>query len=372
MAPVEQLELAAVTLARSAGQPARLAADRPSSVRIAGRTLRPTPVFDTYWRFAAERQAVYDARVAGLAAPWTTDPILRRHRFTNCFRAADRVSQFLIKDVAYTGDQAPEEITFRVLLFKMFNKISTWQLLRREVGELSWSEFDEQAYDRVLSSAFGRGERLYSAAYVIPPPRLGGSRKHTNHLRLVRLMMETGIAELLSECASLQDAFEILLAYPAIGGFLAYQFVIDLNYSTALNFDEMEFVVAGPGARDGIRKCFGPEASGIEADVITYMAEHQHEHFDRLGLTFSGLRGRRLQLVDCQNLFCEVDKYARVAHPDIAGISGRHRIKQRFVPAPEPLPAWFPPKWELNRPPRLAQSPGGCRGEAAARLDDCP
>ena len=323
--------------------------ERLPIVQIAGRTLRTTRVFDTYWRFAAERQAVYEARVAGRVGPWTTDPILRKHRFTNCFRAADRVSQFLIKDVAYAGDQAREEVVFRVLLFKMFNKISTWQLLHREIGELSWSGFDESAYDGVLSSAFARGERLYSAAYVIPPPRLGGSRKHTNHLRLIRLMMESGLVERLAECASMQAAFEALLAYPALGDFLAYQFVIDLNYSSALNFDEMEFVVAGPGARDGIRKCFGPEASGIEPAVIAYMAEHQREHFDRLGLEFGGLRGRWLQLIDCQNLFCEVDKYARVAHPDIAGFSGRSRIKQRFAPVSERVPAWFPPKWGLNQ-----------------------
>jgi hypothetical protein len=60
------------------------------------------------------------------------------------------------------------------------------------------------------------------------------------------------------------------------------------------------------------------------------------------------LRGRPLQLIDCQNLFCEVDKYARVAHPDIAGHSGRTRIKQRFAPVADRVPAWFPPRWGIN------------------------
>jgi hypothetical protein len=78
------------------------------------------------------------------------------------------------------------------------------------------------------------------------------------------------------------------------------------------------------------------------------MADYQEEHFARLGLQFNGLRGRSLQLIDCQNLFCEVDKYARVAHPDIQGISGRTRIKQSFRPVAEPIPAWFPPKWGIN------------------------
>jgi hypothetical protein len=43
-----------------------------------------------------------------------------------------------------------------------------------------------------------------------------------------------------------------------------------------------------------------------------------------------------------------VDKYARAAHPDISGYSGRTRIKQRFAPLGNALTAWFPPKWGIN------------------------
>jgi hypothetical protein len=318
-----------------------------TAIQVAGRTLHPTPVFDTYWRFAAERQAIYDARMAGRPGPWTQDPVLVRHRFTNCFRAADRVSQFLIREVSYGGSQRPEEVVFRTLLFKLFNKVSTWQLLQGALGEISWHGYDRAAYDRVLTGAFARGMTLYSAAYVVPPPRLGADRKHSNHLRLAELMMTTGITDRLQGAVSFGGVYETLLSYPAMGAFLGYQFAIDLNYSTVIDFDEMEFVVPGPGARDGIRKCFGQAADGIEAEVIRYMADHQGEHFDRLGLSFAGLRGRPLQLIDCQNLFCEVDKYARVAHPHIVGHSGRTRIKQRFAPVPAPVTGWFPPKWHL-------------------------
>jgi len=318
------------------------------TVEIGGRPIAVTPVFDTYWRFAAARQHIYEARQAGRPGPWTADPILRQHRFTNCYRAADRVSQFLISEVAYRGPQDPEDIVFRILLFKLFNKVSTWCLLERRFGEISWRAADLDAFDAALTKAFASGERLYSAAYVVPPPRLGGERKHSNHLRLLQLMMEDRVHEKLASSRTMADAFEVLRSYPAIGDFLAYQFLIDINYSKALDFDESEFVVPGPGARDGIRKCFGPAASGLESEVIRYMVDSQEEHFDRLGLPFNGLRGRRLQLIDCQNLFCEVDKYARVAHPDVRGISGRTRIKQKYALDASPLTAWFPPKWNLN------------------------
>ena len=326
-------------------------ADDAQEIEVAGRTLTPTPVFNTYWRFAAERQSIYAARLQGRPGPWTQDPILSSHRFTNCYRAADRVSQYLIRHVVYSGPQDFEEVAFRTLLFKIFNRIGTWELLTSELGQLTWSSYDHDEYDRVLSTAFADGRTLYSAAYVMAPPRLGALRKHTNHLRLLERMMLSGMAEALAGARSMYAAFAALRAQPGIGDFLGFQFLIDLNYSDGLAFDEMEFVVPGPGARDGIRKCFGKAADGIEAEVIRYMAEHQDEHFARLGLPFSGLHGRPLQLIDCQNLFCEVDKYARVAHPNVPGISGRTRIKQRFAPVSAPLTDWFPPKWGLNPSP---------------------
>ncbi|MCG7321346.1 nucleotide kinase domain-containing protein [Arsenicicoccus bolidensis] len=320
----------------------------PPEIVIGGRRMRPSPVFDTYWRFAAERQAIYYARLDGEVGPWTSDPILRVHRFTNCYRAADRVSQYLIREVTYAGPQDFAEVAFRTLLFKVFNRIGTWELLQEQIGEPTWRTYRHDDYDRVLSEAFAAGRRLYSAAYVMAPPQLGAARKHTNHLRLVERIMRDGLPGRLQASSTMADAYTLLRDQPGLGDFLAFQFLIDLNYSDGLRFDEMDYVVPGPGARDGIRKCFGRAADGIEADVIRYMAEHQDEHFARLGLTFGGLRGRHLQLIDCQNLFCEVDKYARVAHPGVAGISGRTRIKQRFAPVPTAMTAWFPPKWGLN------------------------
>lgn len=322
-------------------------ADRPI-VTVAGRDFETSPVFDTYWRFAACRQAMYEARLAGQQAPWTTDPVLHMHRFTNCYRAADRVSQYLIGNVIYEGPQEPAELIFRILLFKLFNKVDTWRLFLEETGFPTLAQFDVSVFSAVLDDAFAQGKRLYSAAYVMPSPPFGANRKHVNHLRLIEHMMASDIVGQLTTAITMQQAFQVLREHPGIGDFLAFQYLIDINYSTAIDFDEMEFVVAGPGARDGIRKCFGPASAGHERELIAYMADSQDEHFARLGVTFRGLFGRPLQLIDCQNLFCEVDKYARVVHPEISGYSGRSRIKQKFRPVFDPMTAWFPPKWGLR------------------------
>lgn len=310
----------------------------------------PTIVLNTYWRFAAERQRIFFRRIAGSPAPWTEDIILREHKFTNAYRASDRVSQYLICKVIYNGEQHPSEVFFRTLLFKIFNRIETWELLLRGLGVISYRDFSFKHYNSILNRAMEAGQRIYSAAYIMPSggAAAGSDRKHSMHLRLLEKMMSDELPARLCDARTMAEAFNLLRAYPTIGDFLAYQYVTDINYSAITNFDEMSFVMPGPGARDGIRKCFSDLGGLSEAKIIELVAESQKEAFRSLGLDFQNLWGRDLQLIDCQNLFCEVDKYSRVKHPEFAGLTGRSKIKQKFHMDPVPLKLMYPPKWGLN------------------------
>jgi hypothetical protein len=299
---------------------------------------------------------MYMQRLCNPSGPWTKDPVLLTYRFTNTYRAADRVSQYLIKEVQYREDRstAPAEVFFRTLLFKLFNRIETWERIERRIGEVSWQSVDLNAVSAILNEAMDAGSRIYSAAYIMPAPNLGRRRKHENHLALLAKMMDDGLPGRLASCPNLASVYEALRSYPGLGSFLAFQYAIDLNYSTMLDFDEASYVVAGPGALDGIAKCFVSTGGLTAEEVIQTVTDEQEHHFARLGLSFDGLFGRRLQPIDCQNLFCEIGKYARVAHPEFAGRSGRTRIKQSYATAgilPTPT---FPPTWELAIPSQLA------------------
>jgi hypothetical protein len=129
--------------------------------------------------------------------------------------------------------------------------------------------------------------------------------------------------------------------------------VTDIAYGPDVNFSEMEFVVPGPGAKDGLRKCFASFGGLSEVDLMKYVADNQEREFAERGLVFRTLWGRPLQLIDCQNLFCEVDKYCRVFHPELSGKSGRSRIKQKFMPSSSEFAPLFPPKWSLSEAIRL-------------------
>ena len=315
---------------------------------------KPTEIFKTYWRFAVDRQDIFFKRFRGELPPWTSDPILLQHKFTNAYRASDRVSQYLIRNVIYSGDQSRDEIFFRILLFKLFNKIETWQLLTSRIGEIAFSEYSFARYRAVLDAALQRGSTIYSAAYIMPTGGRGRyARKHSMHLKLLEQMMTDELPARIVDVRSMAAAFDLLREYPTIGDFLAYQFVTDLNYSPLLNFSEMDFVVPGPGARGGIRKCFSDNGGLIDGELIKVVTDLQDSAFAGLGIEFESLWGRRLQLIDCQNLFCEVDKYSRKKHPEVAGLSGRTRIKQRYQMNGTELEYWYPPKWGLNE--RIAE-----------------
>ena len=318
-------------------------------------------VYESYWRFAAERQAIFFRRARGETRPWTSNPILATYKFTNAYRVTDRVSQFLLNHVIYRDDlsNTPREVFFRILLFKLFNKIETWEMLERTFGSITFEDYSFDQYDAVLQRALKNGSRIYSAAYIMPPGKyaFGRSAKHQNNLLLLERMIKDRLPEKLEQTHNMQEGFEKLRSYPTIGDFLAYQYLIDINYSEIINFNEMDFVVPGPGAREGLRKCFVDPGGLNEPELIRLMTDLQEQEFERLGLDFQSLWGRRLHLIDCQNLFCEIDKYARIAHPQISGRNNRMRIKQRFEPTMSPIKYFFPPKWKLNE--RLCAHIGG-------------
>lgn len=306
-------------------------------------------VHDTYWRFAAERLAILLRRARGEPDPWTVDPILRRFKFCNTFRAADRVSQYLIRDVVYGPrgqDLEAEDVFLRIVLFRLFSKESTWEALERATGGVRRTTLDEGRLGDLLERL--RSQRaIYTAAFILAAPRPYGHRaKHRNHLALVSDMFRPGgLGRDIARAKTLRDIYEALIAYPGIGPFLGYQIAIDLNYSEHLDFSEDDFTVPGPGAVRGVQKVFRDLGDLSPSDLIMRMVDRQEDEFARLGLDFPGLFGRRLHAIDCQGLFCETDKYSREAFPELR--SNRVRIKQEYRRTLKPLDFFFPPKWDV-------------------------
>lgn len=311
-------------------------------------------VFDTYWKFAAERQEIFFKRFHGKDSPWSTDPVLCTYKFCNAYRASDRVSQYLIRNVIYKGSSKEEEVLFRILFFKLFNTIETWEYIQTIVGEITLADFDFDKYSLLLEKRMQDGYPIYTSSYMSCANKaFGYDRKHMNHLALLkRMFYEVKIAARISKSQSFKQIFQLLRDYPLLGNFMAYQLSTDINYSEVVDFNENTFTIAGPGSERGIKKCFADTGDKSNEYIIKWMQEHQEKQFARLGITFKSLWGRPLQLIDCQGLFCETDKYSRVAFPEL--ISNRVKIKAAFLQNPAPIIPFYPPKWGLND--RIASS----------------
>lgn len=329
----------------------------------------PTPrekIYDYYWYFASERQAAFERRVAGDPSPWTDDAILQTFKFCNVYRAADRVSQYMIREVCYHAESCtPEDRLFQIVAFRTFSKIETWRSVRAVLGRYpTLDDLADGSFGKALEFTKAANGGLYTGAFILcATDAYGQGVKHLNHIELFRHMfLVESLGKQLLEAASLRQIYDLLHRFPLMGDFMSYQTAIDLNYSDLINFSENEFTQAGPGALRGIKKCFADLGDYKPSDIIMWMVENQEKEFARLGLPFNGLWGRPIYAIDCQGLFCETDKYCREAAPELA--SSRKRIKARFTRSTEPIALFFPPKWGINQHLTTASVFGGSRDSA--------
>lgn len=314
-------------------------------------------VYDLYWKFAAERQAAFERRVSGLPSPWTENPILREYKFCNVYRAADRVSQYMIRHVCYHDEPCTlQDRAFQIVAFRTFSRIETWLAVRDFLGRYpTLNDLADNGFRDSLEYAKQRNGGLYTGAFILcATDAYGQSLKHLNHVELFRHMfLQEALGERIIEASSLREIYDLLHDYPLMGDFMSYQTAIDLNYADLIDFCENEFTKAGPGALRGIYKMFESLGDHTPTEIIHWMVDHQEKEFERLSLPFSGLWGRRLHAIDCQGLFCETDKYCREAKPELT--SARRRIKARFSVTPGSIKLFFPPKWGIND--RLPREP---------------
>lgn len=335
----------------SATEPRRLLdlVRREWNARKVQPTVRPD-VHDAYWRLAAERQAIFHRRARGEQAPWTADEILGRYKFCNAYRASDRVSQYLIRRVIHdrsAKDLPAEDVFLRVVLFRLFSKETTWEALERITGGVRRATLNVEALGDALDE-MRRTQPIYTAAFILAPhDAYRQTTKHRNHLALAKDMFRRqGLGRQIARAKTLREVYEALVSWPMIGAFMGYQLSIDLNYTEFLTFSEDDFTIPGPGAARGLQKVFSDFGNCSANELIMRMVDRQEEEFDRLGINFEDLFGRRLHAIDCQGLFCETDKLSRVRFPELK--SNRVRIKHKFRPSAKALRLFYPPKWRIN------------------------
>jgi hypothetical protein len=236
-----------------------------------------------------------------------------------------------------------------VLLFKRFNLISTWQWIEKHFFPVMLEGFELDRYVQVFDQLRQQERSIYNTAYNAGRVQGPYPDKHGNHLLALKQAEQSGLFQRILEAQSLRRVANLIQDIPGVGSWLAYQYSVDLNYTPHINFSENDYVVCGPGAKSGITKCYGDIPSSGYEDAVRHMVDSQDWLPAQYGYDFKDLFGRPLHLIDCQNIFCELEKYSRVSHPHLSGKHKTVRFRFAYDPTKPNIRPFFPPKWNLGR-----------------------
>src|SRR6266446_1160115 len=148
-------------------------------------------IYDLYWYFAAERQRIFAKRWRGEPGPWTDDPILQMYKFCNVYRAADRVSQYMIRNVCYHEEPcSDEDRLFQIMAFRTFSKNETWEAVREHLGRYpNLKDLADGAFTKALEYARDKNGTIYTNAFILCAANAYGQPyKYLNHVELFRHM----------------------------------------------------------------------------------------------------------------------------------------------------------------------------------------
>lgn len=278
---------------------------------------------EDFFAFARERHATYIRRASGEPGPWTDDPILREYRFTNVFRELDKTTIWFRKNIRdWMRDHMAASI-FSTIAFRWFNRIETGQRIIDDRGQFAFSpvHWDSAKVDRVVRPH----TPWVTGAYIIKTPN--GKDKLEGVLWCIdQIHQDLGELTAKMHNATLEEAWKLLLPYPFMGPFMAYEAVTDLRHTCVLEdaSDIMTWANPGPGARRGLARL---EGSHRDANVST-RASLLNRLMEEL---LEASRDERnwpqgwgtWEMRDVEHTLCEFDKYERVR-------TGEGRPRGRF------------------------------------------
>ena len=258
---------------------------------------------ENFFNFLNERHRIYLKKLRGEEYPWTKDPILQKYKFTNVFREQDTTTVWFRENIRDSlGDST--DVALATIIFRWFNLIETGKILLDHELLTRW---DSDLCYEVLQDQ----PKWVTGAYIIKTPT--GMNKLEGVCWCVDQIFNDGtfLNKVENATHSLKELWEILLPYPYMGPFMAYEVVTDWRHTHIGEdaADIMTWANAGPGAKRGLNRVF-------ERDLKTPLKSQQstEEMMDLLDYSVEMLEVHvpALEMRDIEHTLCEFDKYERV------------------------------------------------------------
>lgn len=296
---------------------------------------------DRFFFFARRRYGILLQRRAGRPAPWTTDPILGQFRFCNIFREDDTTTIWIRRHI--TREAYGDRLLGAMVIARWFNRISTLERLLLPTGDetvdpltdllYNWGDTDE--WRTAVRERLADVKPLVTGAYIVKTPagmtKLEGLLECLGNV-LPHAIELQGTIVANSPRMSLETVTDMLVAFPYIGPFIAYEVVTDLRHSILSSApDIMRWASPGPGCTRGINRMLSlydtngelnrGRARDIERlqatmrEILTQSRDPRHWQLD----------WPRWEMREVEHTLCEWDKYERTR-------LGEGTPKQRYSP----------------------------------------
>ena len=265
-----------------------------------------------FWRFVHERMSIYKKRAAGEPKPWTDDPVLRDNFFTNVFRELDPGT--VVAQEIMSAHSPAWVRAWNLLLYRRLNREETWA----KIGFMK-----KPNHGRVLAALRTIEGPIFTGAHQVNMlqmyPRLGRDpiTRQANMMANTDWIKEW--AKEISHSATAETAFKVTLgmSIPGVGGFLAWQLVLDLRYGgepIGLYSDD-EWAPVQAGAKAGLLEVYGVDSMPKDEmqDCLSDMVYDQENEFGQQDLNFNEVSDDRLTYAAVEHSLCEYAKYVRIA-----------------------------------------------------------
>lgn len=276
----------------------------------------PDPI-DRFAAFVFERNAIYQRRLSGGAAPWTSDAILSEYRFCNVYREHDRVTRW-IADNWRAPNASDIDLWFAMVVARFVNKPETLELLGYPVP------WDREHFLCVMLDLLNRGTAAYGAAYMITASDKGVPKPISQCDRLFGPLWNRRLRFQPKPQDSLRSYYDRLGEQPGLGSFMTAQVVADLKYVDPLEHadDWWTFAAPGPGSRRGLNRILGRAVDTNWSHDADWRAALRRLN-EKVAPVFADGGLAPVHAQDLQNCLCEFDKYERAR-------LGEGRPKQKF------------------------------------------
>ena len=263
-----------------------------------------------YWQ--TERELIkYRKEVWNELPPWTNDLIFQEFKFCQVFREDDRTTRWFRTHIRKPLRDEPSVIMATVI-FRWFNLIETGRTLLEHDLLLNWDR--KKAIKEITKQP-----KWVTGAYIIKTPngmnKVTGVAECISHMWRDRNYIIDTLGELwIKKESSLQKTWELILKYPYMGPFMAYEVVTDLRHTYLLEDaeDRLTWANAGPGAMRGLNRLTGRELD---------FCKRSHPWNEEMQLLYSVAMEKLpdwikealhpYELREIEGGLCEFDKYSR-------------------------------------------------------------